>query len=212
MSKSKPDIVREKHGEVVSFIDDTSQDEVLLDWLIDRGVPGTSGEPVVISYGDGRIPQRSHVHSQIRLPDGRLIRVDHASARHYGEKGCNFVTVDYPLYADTEFISNGSGRVGSLGELLAVLKDYQLDPGNNGIAEEGLGRFRFYGNFLHLSHVFNVRTSHPTVIDLLRNAVERNREREDYKADVAFREKARTKLESLDEEAQKQSADFYGGA
>ena len=42
------------------------------------------------------------------------------------------------------------------------------------IINEGNGWFRFFGNFENLSHVFDIRTNNPEVIQKLRDAIKGN--------------------------------------
>lgn len=44
---------------------------------------------------------------------------------------------------------------------------------------------RFSGNFLHVSHVFNIDTSDPVVVERLTKAIRSNKQRADYQAQQA---------------------------
>ena len=92
----------------------------------------------------------------------------------------------------TTIISNGSKWYGeapdSIDKLLEVLKDNTLDPRfseyGNFIIADGVS-VRFFGNFLNLSHVFNIRTDDPSVIAKLTRAIRENLRRDDYRAALA---------------------------
>ncbi|MEJ6002756.1 hypothetical protein [Paucibacter soli] len=75
-------------------------------------------------------------------------------------------------------------------KLLSILGQYQLDPSMNRIEHEGCGVFRFQGNFLKLSHAFQVRSNDADLVVRLYEAITANRSRADYLADVAYREGA----------------------
>lgn len=77
-----------------------------------------------------------------------------------------------------------------LEQLLKNLSSHCLDPGINLIDDEGRGTFRFHGNFTTLSAVFNVRSNDPFVVLALTAAMDANRQRPDYLADVETRESA----------------------
>ena len=76
------------------------------------------------------------------------------------------------------------------GRLLKKLERSQLAVDNNRVEHEGRGVYRFSGNFAKVSMVFNFRTSVPQVVEVLSEAIFRNRDRADYVADAAFREAA----------------------
>jgi hypothetical protein len=76
------------------------------------------------------------------------------------------------------------------GRLLKELERSQLAVDNNRVEHEGGGVYRFSGNFAKVSMAFNFRTSVPQAVQVLSEAIFRNRERADYLADVAFREAA----------------------
>jgi len=98
----------------------------------------------------------------------------------------------------TTITSNGSKWYGeepdSIETLLEVLKENMLDPrfseyGNFIIAD--VGSVRFFGNFLNLSHVFDIRTDDPGVIAKLTRAIRENLRRDDYRAAAALAPKNR---------------------
>ena len=89
-----------------------------------------------------------------------------------------------------KIISNGSGLAQSIESLFEVLDGYQLMPSHNGIVAEGQGRYRFFGNFVRLSHVFHIITDDLALIQRLTAAIKRNRLRPDYVADCDFAEQA----------------------
>ena len=99
-----------------------------------------------------------------------------------------------------EIISNGSKWAGqqpdSIEELLNVLDKYTLDPtfekyGNfinsnpewlkPEAVEEYKGCTKFFGNFMTLSHVFNIITDDTEVIEALTKAINKNVETLQYK-------------------------------
>lgn len=90
----------------------------------------------------------------------------------------------------TTIHSNGSKWAGqepdSIETLLEVLKREPLDRsfeayGNFAYANESLpGTTRFFGNFLHISHVFSIDSNDPAVVKPLRAAIRANKKREDY--------------------------------
>ena len=91
----------------------------------------------------------------------------------------------------TEIISNGSKWAGqapdSIDVLLRVLDIEQLDPlfeGRRGAFAERLegGTWRFFGNFLCVSHVFNIETDDPATVRALRLAIIHNRRGGWYRA------------------------------
>lgn len=87
-----------------------------------------------------------------------------------------------------EVISNGSKWAGekpdTIEDLLNVLDKYVLDP-----TFESYGNFiiksnnsvKFFGNFLTLSHVFNIVTDELEIINKLSHAINQNQERSEYK-------------------------------
>lgn len=94
----------------------------------------------------------------------------------------------------TTITSNGSKWHGeapdSIDKLLEVLKENTLDPRfseyGNFIMAEGQ-TVRFFGNFLNLSHVFNIRTDDPVVIAKLTRAIRENLRRDNYRSALAAR-------------------------
>jgi hypothetical protein len=99
-----------------------------------------------------------------------------------------------------EIISNGSKWAGqkldTIEELLNVLNKYSLDPSfeqhgnfvNNNpqwikpeAKEKYKGCTKFFGNFATYSHVFDIITDEPEVIEALTEAIKRNTETEEYK-------------------------------
>lgn len=100
-----------------------------------------------------------------------------------------------------EIISNGSKWAGqspdTVGVLLEVLSKHTLDPrfeqyGNfvradtpdiyirDGHVQAIPGAFRFFGNFIDVSHVFNIRTDEPAIIKALTDAIEANKRTQAY--------------------------------
>lgn len=87
----------------------------------------------------------------------------------------------------TTITSNGSKWAGeppdSVETLLAVLARHTLDPRfetfGNFVQREAAG-VSFFGNFLDLSHVFNITTNDPAVWKPLVRAIRRNQRRPDY--------------------------------
>jgi hypothetical protein len=97
----------------------------------------------------------------------------------------------------TEILSNGSKWAGeqpdSIDDLLAVLAAEPLDRIHEAygnfieVAAEGdtwaePGTVGFHGNFLNLSHVFDIRTTDAGVIERLTAAIRTNQQRADYLA------------------------------
>lgn len=99
-----------------------------------------------------------------------------------------------------EIQSNGSKWAGqqpeSIEALIEVLKQYPLDPtfekyGNfinpnpqftePEIQAKYAGCTSFFGNFYALSHVFNIYTDEPAIIDRLSKAIKANLSTEEYK-------------------------------
>jgi hypothetical protein len=99
-----------------------------------------------------------------------------------------------------EINSNGSKWAGqkpdTIEELLNVLDKYTLDPtfekygnfiNNNPIwvkpkaKEKYKGCTQIFGNFITISHVFNITTDEPDVIEAITAAVNRNKETTEYK-------------------------------
>lgn len=93
------------------------------------------------------------------------------------------MTKRYPMLCWTG-PSNPGGR------LLKELERSQLAVDNNRVEHEGGGVYRFSGNFAKVSMAFNFRTSVLQAVQVLSEAIFRNRERADYLADAAFREAA----------------------
>ena len=97
----------------------------------------------------------------------------------------------------TTIISNGSKWAGEapdiIDDLLEVLASQPLDrrfemSGN--FIEPFNGETRFWGNFLTVSHVFNIDTDEPDVIKRLTAAIRENQQRPDYLAQSAPVKKA----------------------
>lgn len=87
--------------------------------------------------------------------------------------------------------SNGHpGGVHDVAVLLELLSTHMLDPAMNRMELQSDGTIRFHGNFLRHSHVFDIRTSHPLLRHQLFSGFVANRDRPDYLADVAVRERA----------------------
>lgn len=94
----------------------------------------------------------------------------------------------------TTIHSNGSKWAGeapdTLADLLKVLASHPLDRnfeqyGNFIYAGDPAilsGTTRFWGNFFTISHVFNIDTDEPEVIDALTRAIRANQQRQDYLA------------------------------
>lgn len=79
----------------------------------------------------------------------------------------------------TEIVSNGSGYIGTVDDLLARLATATLDPtfekyGNFVHRTRADGVTYFFGNFANYSHVFNINTNDPAVITPLRRAIREN--------------------------------------
>jgi len=100
-----------------------------------------------------------------------------------------------------EIISNGSKWQGepldTIEQLLEVLSKHTLDPrfegyGNfvradtpdiyirDGHLHAVPGAYKFFGNFLDVSHVFNIRTDEPEIIKALTAAIEANKQTQTY--------------------------------
>lgn len=97
-------------------------------------------------------------------------------------------------------ISNGSKWAGELPDsievLCDVLKREPLNPlfeeyGNFIIAEDDSATVRFWGNFLNLSHVFEIDTDDSQLIDTLTALIRENQTRREYRA---ARPKAKTAI------------------
>lgn len=56
------------------------------------------------------------------------------------------------------------------------------------------GVFRFFGNFLTVSHVFNIDTNHKPTIELLKRLIDANMQREEYRNEVKTRTAAAREL------------------
>jgi len=91
--------------------------------------------------------------------------------------------------------SNGSKMAGqapdSIGELLEVLKREPLDRylfDGHFITPHG-NTVRFFGNFLTVSHVFNIDTDDPDVIQPLTRAIRRNQRTPAYLAQPYSKER-----------------------
>jgi hypothetical protein len=84
-------------------------------------------------------------------------------------------------------MSNGSKWMGenpdTIEKLCEVLKNYPLDRTfedyGNFIITDGVTT-TFFGNFLNLSHVFNIITDEIEIIELLTGLILENRKRTDY--------------------------------
>jgi len=95
--------------------------------------------------------------------------------------------------------SNGSKWYGqepdTIEDLIQVLNNYALDPTfekygnfvnvnpqwiNKEIAEKYKVCVKFFGNFSELSHVFNIITDEPEVIEVLTKAINKNLSTEEY--------------------------------
>lgn len=114
----------------------------------------------------------------------------------------------------TTIDSNGSKWLGeepdSIDTLCDVLKNYCLDPsfedyGNfctclDSEPQIGApeGSFRFWGNFLELSHVFSIDTNDPTVINHLTTLIRANQQREDYQAELRAKKQAAQDLRDME--------------
>lgn len=100
----------------------------------------------------------------------------------------------HPPRYETRIESNGSAWAGEtpkeVRDLVSVMGEHVLDPGMNRIEDNGFGWFRFSGNFLKHSHVFNISTNDPQVVVLLLAAMHVNRSRTDYVADCDTRDHA----------------------
>lgn len=58
---------------------------------------------------------------------------------------------------------------------------YRLDAENCGQCKEDIGKWHFFGNFSELSHVFDIITDDPDIIDRLRAAISTNKNTEAYR-------------------------------
>lgn len=92
-----------------------------------------------------------------------------------------------------DIIANGwplPGRHNTLHGLIDLIGKHKLQVDCNEIRDEGHGEWRFSGNFSTVSHVFNVRTNDPELIQRLCIAITLNRLRPDYLEDCAYRHAA----------------------
>jgi len=118
-----------------------------------------------------------------------------------------------------EIQSNGSKWYGqepdSIEELIQVLNKYSLDPtfedyGNfiqlnpkwlkPEIAEKYQGCAKFFGNFSSISHVFNIITDEPEIIQVLTNAINKNIQTKEYqvlRSEYIEDEQRKTKARTL---------------
>lgn len=81
----------------------------------------------------------------------------------------------------------GGERPKSLNSLMVALVSSPLDRrfmDYGKFASHNGDTWHFFGNFLELSHVFNITTDDPIVIETLRAAIRRNQHREDYRAQI----------------------------
>lgn len=103
----------------------------------------------------------------------------------------------------TEIISNGSKFAGqdpdTLEDLYTMLKTYALDPdfeqyGNffHYTTGKHFEVYHFHGNFACISHVFDIRTDDPEVIDRLLHLIFDNQENATYQA-IKFKQKMKEK-------------------
>lgn len=88
----------------------------------------------------------------------------------------------------TTVISNGSRWAGQppadIAELLGVLAEHPLSAQYAPfihVSEIGGGSTRFFGNFVTISHVFNIDTNDPKTIASLTEAIQTNQQRPDYR-------------------------------
>src|SRR5574343_406883 len=104
----------------------------------------------------------------------------------------------------TEIVSNGSKFAGqeldTLEDLFAMLQTYALDPdfekyGNffHYTTGKHFEVYHFHGNFACISHVFDIRTNDPEVIDKLLNLIFDNQGNAVYQA-IKFKHEIRRKL------------------
>lgn len=92
------------------------------------------------------------------------------------------------LKVSTTIISNGSKWAGqspdTIDTLIAVLQRETLDPSferhGNFAMEMESDYVLFFGNFLTVSHVFNITSSDPDVIIRLRKAIRENQAKPEY--------------------------------
>lgn len=89
----------------------------------------------------------------------------------------------------TVITSNGSHWAGespsSIDDLLAALRKHTLnrmfESYGNFYKRQGDG-WRFFGNFIDVSHVFNLWSSDPKVVKPLKEAIDENRKKPEYLA------------------------------
>lgn len=90
----------------------------------------------------------------------------------------------------TEITSNGSKWAGQAPDPVSVLievlarepLDRTFEKYGNFAINEGNGIVRFFGNFLTVSHVFNIRTDDPELVATLIAAIKANKRMPAYQA------------------------------
>jgi len=94
-----------------------------------------------------------------------------------------------PDVSQTTVESNGwpDGKH-TIEDLLDVMSKHSLIVDANRVDDEGLGTYRFSGNFVTQSHVFNIRTNDTRLASRLMAAVSANRRRPDYVTECERRE------------------------
>lgn len=82
----------------------------------------------------------------------------------------------------TEIISNGSKWYGeapdSLEVLHVTLAKYRLEPWSHWTYYPDAKTYVFHGNFIDISHVFNITSDDPEIIEQLQTAIKLNLERQ----------------------------------
>lgn len=100
----------------------------------------------------------------------------------------------------TEILSNGSKWAGEAPDPIEVLfdrleKNTLLRRFSPFIHDQGLGRFSFRGNFIDVSHNFNIQTNDPAVIDQMTRAIRKNEETPEFLEQSSPEEIARADAE-----------------
>jgi hypothetical protein len=150
-------------------------------------------------------PKSAHL---IALCARGLIAVEASKAikMDYVLRAANAAPTLAPATSSRQVHNGDEFSAADLERLLKNLMDYRLDPGMNAIEFDGHGSYRFHGNFTRLSAVFNVRTNDPFTIMVLMAAVNANRARPDYIADLQLREGAAHDYHAMLQAAGKEKA------